>query len=657
MVSGSRAGRGKRRVRAADVVAWAEALEDRRLLSVGTVTTLCASTYTSVTGTSVTFTAMVSASARRELAPSGTVRFDDSSSNVAIGTATLSGGTASFTTSSLVAGSHPITAVYYGDGTFSGSSSAEVTEEVTRRTVVDLLVVYTPEARLDAGGTFGMQRTIEDAVDGANIAYGNSRIDLTLRLVHSEEVSYQESGKFDTDLDRLTDGGDGYMDSVQAMRDRYGADMVSLMVGSGDLGGLAWILKDTGGDAGRAYSVVLEQQAAGPTYTLAHELGHNFGAAHDAAQEDGAGLFSYSYGYKFRAGGVLYRDIMSYSPGEVIPYFSNPDVSYDGMPTGTANANNARTISLSCPTVSRYRDSVMTGMATTTTTLLASSSGVVMDQPVMLTAVVLPQDARGGQTAGGTVMFRDGTKILGTGTVSNGSATWTGPVSGLGIHALSAIYEGDGDTGASLSAPAAFRVAGSGMGTDGIVNVYGTDLPDLVKLNFGGGIFNVRVNGVLQKYDPSLVTGIALYGYGGDDTITVGEGVLMGVSIAGGRGNDSLTGGSGNDLITDGKGDNAMWGMAGNDTLRGGAGNDQLNGGVGDDSLAGRAGNDVLRGAGGNDVLVAGPGLNRLVGCGGNDTLYGANGEADVLSGGLGEDSVLEDAGMDTLIGVEVMLG
>ena len=51
-------------------------------------------------------------------------------SNLDYRTGTLSGGTASFTTSSLQIGSHSITATYGGDGNFTGSTSAVLTQSV-----------------------------------------------------------------------------------------------------------------------------------------------------------------------------------------------------------------------------------------------------------------------------------------------------------------------------------------------------------------------------------------------------------------------------------------------------------------------------------------------------------------------------------------------
>ena len=71
-------------------------------------------------GASVTFTATVTPSGGSGT-PTGTVTFKDGSAT--LGTPTLSGGIATFTTS-LSGGSHSITAAYGGDSSFSGSTSS-----------------------------------------------------------------------------------------------------------------------------------------------------------------------------------------------------------------------------------------------------------------------------------------------------------------------------------------------------------------------------------------------------------------------------------------------------------------------------------------------------------------------------------------------------
>jgi len=92
-----------------------------------TTTALVSSANPSVWGQSVTFTATIMGSGT----PSGTVTFKDGSS--ILGTRALDAtGHASFPTSILTVGAHSITAVYGGDGTFTGSTSAILTQTVNR---------------------------------------------------------------------------------------------------------------------------------------------------------------------------------------------------------------------------------------------------------------------------------------------------------------------------------------------------------------------------------------------------------------------------------------------------------------------------------------------------------------------------------------------
>src|SRR5712692_7629980 len=82
----------------------------------------------------VTFTATVAAVAPGAGTPAGAVDFLDGGTS--LGTASLTGGQATFTSSSLSIASHSITAVYAGDGNFNGSTSAPLTETMTKTTAL-----------------------------------------------------------------------------------------------------------------------------------------------------------------------------------------------------------------------------------------------------------------------------------------------------------------------------------------------------------------------------------------------------------------------------------------------------------------------------------------------------------------------------------------
>jgi hypothetical protein len=94
-----------------------------------TTTTLVSSVNPSASKQAVTFTATVKSGAG---IPTGTVTFTNNGSTV--GTGSLKGnGQATFTTSTLSSGSHSITAVYGGNSSFSGSTSAVLTQTVNRK--------------------------------------------------------------------------------------------------------------------------------------------------------------------------------------------------------------------------------------------------------------------------------------------------------------------------------------------------------------------------------------------------------------------------------------------------------------------------------------------------------------------------------------------
>jgi hypothetical protein len=219
---------------------------------------------------------------------------------------------------------------------------------------LDVMVVYTTEARIAAGGTDAMNALVQLFVAGANTTYANSLIHARMRLVYSGEVAYEESGSAGTDLNRLTFMNDGYLEEVHALRNQYGADVVSLLVNDFQYCGIGWMYFGPT----RAFSVV---DFGCGSATFVHEVGHNMGCAHDRVNANAAGHFSYSYGHRFTGvSGTQWRTVMSYAPGTRIQNFSNPAVLHDGVstgiPEGSANsADNARTVNQTAPNMANYR--------------------------------------------------------------------------------------------------------------------------------------------------------------------------------------------------------------------------------------------------------------------------------------------------------------
>jgi hypothetical protein len=224
--------------------------------------------------------------------------------------------------------------------------------------VVDLLVVFTPDARIAAGGEAAILATIELAVAVTNQALDNSDVDGRIRLVDAREVAYTESRLLTVDLDRLTTRTDGFMDDVHGLRDAVGADLVSLIVerNTAGLEGLGWLMQSpSSAFESLAFSVVMRRTAA--TLTLAHELGHNLGLNHDRANASAQGVYPYAYGYRDPP---YFRDLMAYScpgtPCPLISHFSNPAVLYAGRATGRADSeDNARALRQTLPVAAGFR--------------------------------------------------------------------------------------------------------------------------------------------------------------------------------------------------------------------------------------------------------------------------------------------------------------
>jgi hypothetical protein len=204
-----------------------------------------------------------------------------------------------------------------------------------------------------AGDSFDAKTWIRNQLDLANLSYANSWIDFELEIAHVYETTYTESMTREdicwidgiphpsttTDLCRFHHTGDGYMEEVHGLRDKYKADACILVVSN---------LPNAGGQSflppiinqGEAFAVLSLTQ--GSDYVLGHEVGHIQGCHHEYAQDPTA---TNNHGYVHVGTTVdnSFRTVMAYGiPCENefgencdrIPYFSHPLIRYNGVPVG-----------------------------------------------------------------------------------------------------------------------------------------------------------------------------------------------------------------------------------------------------------------------------------------------------------------------------------
>ncbi len=230
--------------------------------------------------------------------------------------------------------------------------------------LVDVMVVYTPSSRMAVGSTAAIEALIESYFTYTNTAYEQSGVLHRFRLVHSQEVQYVESGNSITDLNRLRDPDDGFMDEVHPLRDTWGADLVSLINTSGSAGVAFQMLELSRAFESSAFSAIgADTGPLNPGLVFAHEAGHNMGCTHNNEPGGGTGIFCYSFGY--RTPDEQWRTIMSSSPGTFVDLFSSPELEIDGQPLGIPGdgcppgaADNVRSLNEAAATVAAFRPTV-----------------------------------------------------------------------------------------------------------------------------------------------------------------------------------------------------------------------------------------------------------------------------------------------------------
>ncbi len=255
-------------------------------------------------------------------------------------------------------------------------AAADLPELPTR---IDLMVIYSDEFVTENPVP---ETRINYLISLANIAYSVSTIPLKLNLVHTQQVSMDDTASNNDILDNLTDGT-GNFSSIPALRNTHHADLVAVIRpyrrSTHGGCGLAWLLGSEVGTPTMGYSVIGDgDDIEGSNYycpdeSLVHELGHNYGSDHDRDTGCNWGIEEYSCGQGIDG---HYGTIMSYASPDV-GKFSSPNLNCNGYicgtPAGETNsADNVLSIKQYKGIIAGYRDGL---------------PGVITDQADQISAV------------------------------------------------------------------------------------------------------------------------------------------------------------------------------------------------------------------------------------------------------------------------------
>ena len=391
-----------------------------QVVAAPTTTALDSSLPSSTYGQEVTLTATVAVLPPGLGTPTGTVTFTLGGVPAPLGTAALSGGIATLRVSSLPAGADQLTAQYAGDGNFTASTGT-FTQGVSRATPGIALTSSANPVALGDPLTLTATLTGPLGAPGGTVTLKDGAAVLCQDVVVSSGVA-NCSPTLAVGPHILTAAASG--DANHAPATSSSLDEVVNRAPSAT----ALVVTPSSSVFGQAVTLAATVTAAG--------AGAGTPGGTVTFLDGGTVLGAATLG----AGGV---GALTLSTLDVLGHALT--ASYGGDDRYLSSTSVAVSLTVS--------------KAATTVTLATSVPAPEAGQALTLTATVAVS-APGGASPGGTITFRDGSAVLGTGSVgASGVATLSVPGLAAGPHSLAAGYGGDAHLKGSTSAPLALSVS------------------------------------------------------------------------------------------------------------------------------------------------------------------------------------------------------
>ncbi|HEY5170774.1 MAG TPA: Ig-like domain repeat protein [Acidimicrobiia bacterium] len=381
-----------------------------------TATGVSSSVSPSVFGQPVTFTASVSVVAPDTGTPTGTVVFNDGTTT--LGSDSLDGsGTAALTISALAVGSHTITATYSGDASFAAGASRGLTQPVNGAATATVI------SSSGSPSVFGQPVTLTSSVSvlapGSAVPTGTVVFNVGATTLGSGTLD--GSGTATLTTSALAVGSNTLTATYSG--DRFSAASTS--------SGLTQQVNAAATATGVTSSVSPSVSGQPVTFTASV-------SASAPGSGSPTGLVVFKDGAATLGSGTLD------GTGTATLTTSALGVGWHAITAGYGGA-----VGFMASTSSALAEVV--GKAATVTNIASSSSPSVFGQPVTFTASVSVTAPAAG-TPTGTVVFKDGTTTLGSGTLDgSGKGTLATSVLAVASHAITATYSGGPSAAASAS--------------------------------------------------------------------------------------------------------------------------------------------------------------------------------------------------------------
>ena len=378
-------------------LALAASLAGATAMAGATVTTVTNLANPSIYQQSITLTATITSGA----SPTGTVTFKDG--GVTLGTGAVAAGVATYMTSTLTVGSHAITAVYGGDGTNTGSTSAVFTQIVNQFiTATTLVITPNPATPFTYGGNVVLTATITGLTPSGSVTF----------------------------MDGAQAIGSGTISSNVAS-----IVVTSLAVGAHSI--KAVYAGDTNYKTSTSGSTAATVNPTTSTTTLT-------ASANPASFGQNLVLTAIVTGGPAVSGAVQFKD------GSTVLGSSNVGNGIAVFQTASL-ALGAHSLTAVYPGDANRSSSVSGAIALTvvqvqgTTVLQSSLNPSKSGQSVTFSATV------SGNSPTGTVRFKDGATVLATVALAGSSASFTTSGIAGGTHVITAVYSGDASNISSTS--------------------------------------------------------------------------------------------------------------------------------------------------------------------------------------------------------------